>query len=176
METPSAYTRTAVLLHWLVAAALIGELVLGWWMLDVPKTPPGVRAGWFNLHKSIGLTVLVLVVIRLAWRATHTPPPEDALPPWQRFASHANHALMYLLMAALPLAGYLGSAFSGYPVRLFGWTLPAWSGEWAAGKAFMSTAHEALSWALVACISLHVLAVLWHALRRDGMATRMALR
>lgn len=176
METTGHYTRTAVLLHWLIAAALIAELVLGWWMQGVPKTPPGVRAGWFNLHKSVGLAVMVLVVVRLAWRATHRPPAEDALPAWQRLASHANHALLYVGMAALPLTGYLGSAFSGYPVKFFGWTLPAWHGEWAQGKAFMANAHEAISWVLVVCVSLHVAAVGWHLLRRDGMAGRMALR
>src|SRR5688572_20935032 len=91
----SRYSSTAIALHWLLAVALIGQLVLGWWMLGLPKSPPGLRADWFNLHKSIGLTLMLLVLLRLLWRAGHAPPAATPLPEWQRRAAATNHALLY---------------------------------------------------------------------------------
>ena len=65
------YSRAAIAMHWILALALFAQLALGWWMLDVPKSPPGVRAGWFNLHKSIGITLALFVLVRLSWRLAH---------------------------------------------------------------------------------------------------------
>jgi cytochrome b561 len=169
------YTRIAMALHWLLAAVLICQLMLGWWMLDVPKTPPGVRAGWFNLHKSIGLALAAVVLIRLGWRIGHPPPPHVGLPAWQRNAARANHALLYTCMLLLPLSGYLGSSFSGYPVKFFGAVLPAWAAAWPAGKEWMSALHYTLVWAFMLLVAMHVCAGLWHWLRNDGVAARMGL-
>jgi len=91
----------------------------------------GLRAGWFNLHKSAGLTIAAVGLVRLAWRFTHRVAVPGFLPRWQQRAAQANHALLYVLMLLVPLTGYLGSAFSGYPVRYFGLALPAWASAWA---------------------------------------------
>lgn len=175
-DSTLSYSRFAVALHWALAAALFAELALGWWMLDVPKTPPGLRAGWFNLHKSIGLTIALVVLVRLAWRATHPVPGMGALPEWQRQAARLAHAALYLCMVIIPLSGYLGSSFSGYPVRCFGVVLPDWGGDWPAAKALMSVVHEGASWAFTALLALHVGAALWHWSRGDAISARMGLR
>ena len=68
------YDRMMVLLHWVLALALIGQWALGDWMVDLPKEPPGYRAGWFNLHKSLGLVLGLVILWRLGWRVTHSVP------------------------------------------------------------------------------------------------------
>ena len=168
------YSTTAIVLHWLIALLMLAQIFLGWWMQTVPKQPPGLRAGWFNLHKSIGLTVALLVVLRIAWRLSHKPPPlPDWLPAWQRAAAATVHRALYACLLLMPLSGYLGSSFSGYPVRYFGIVLPRWSGHWAAGKAAMGALHEAAAWTLMLLLVLHVLAALWHAVQRDGIFSRI---
>ncbi len=68
------YTRTAIALHWLIAILVIGQFAWGWWMQGIPKQPVGPRVDAFNLHKSIGMTIFLLMALRLAWRAGHPPP------------------------------------------------------------------------------------------------------
>ncbi len=129
-------------LHWLVAVGVLAQIALGLWMIDIPKEPVGVRAYWFNLHKSIGMTVGILIVARLAWRLTHRPPPlPPAMPRWQLRAARASHMLLYACMITMPLAGYLGSTFSGYPIKYFGATLPGWGWKDEVLKDFFSTVH-----------------------------------
>jgi cytochrome b561 len=170
----SRYDRVAITLHWLLALGLLAQIALGFWMIDIPKLPAGVRAYWFNLHKSIGLTLAALIVVRLLWRLVHRPPPLPAtLPRWQRLAARASHGLLYLCMVALPLSGYLGSTFSGYPIRYFGLTLPNWGGKDEALKELLSTVHWTAAWLLVLLIGLHVAAALRHRLARDGLFERM---
>lgn len=161
-------------LHWIVGAAIVAQFALGWWMLEVPKDPPGARAGWFNLHKSIGITLAAFVVFRLLWRMRHAPPPlPGALPAAQRFAAAWTHRALYGCMLAMPLTGYLGSSFSGYPIKYFGMALPHWGWSWPAAKSLMSGVHWAAACLLGALIALHVAAALWHALRRDGLFARI---
>lgn len=166
------YDRIAVWLHWAVGLAVLGQFALGWWMLDIPKDGSGERAWWFNVHKSIGMTIGAAVVFRLIWKATH-PAPALLLPSWQRFAASASHYGLYACMLVLPLSGYLGSSFSGYPVKYFGFALPAWSPAWPAAKNLMSAVHETSAWTLCALLLLHVAAALWHLLRADGVFRRM---
>jgi cytochrome b561 len=169
------YSRAAIAMHWILALALFAQLALGWWMLDLPKSPPGLRAGWFNLHKSIGLTIALLVVVRLVWRPTHDRPHDLQLPGWQRSAARWAHGLLYACMLAMPLSGYLGSTFTRYPVRYFGWVLPQWNQDWPAAKQLMSDLHYALAWTFMALLALHVAAALWHWLQRDGVMDRMGV-
>lgn len=170
------YTRTAVVLHWLIAAGFLAQIALGWWMIDIPKSPPGVRAYWFNLHKSIGITLGVLVLVRLAWRLAHRPPQlPEALPRWQRIAARASHAGLYACMLVMPVTGYLGSSFTRYPIRYFGYTLPHWGWEGPALKALMSDVHLATVIVSMALIAIHVAAALKHGLSgADGVFTRMS--
>src|SRR6476659_4422342 len=120
------YTRTAVVLHWTIAIIVVGQFVWGWLMQEIPTSPPGLRADAYNFHKSIGLCLLALMLFRLGWRIAHRPPPLPAMPRWQVRAAKANHAALCAALSAMPVAGYLGSVWSGYPVKWFGITLPAW--------------------------------------------------
>ena len=175
MESAARYTRVAVVLHWLVAAVVLLQYPLGWWMQQIPKQPPGPRAEMFNLHKSIGLALLALMIVRLGWRIAHRPPDYPPMPPWQARLATTTHVLLYALLIALPLAGYLGSAFSGYPVRWFGVTLPSWAPKNVALKEWMGTAHLVLAWALAFVFTLHMAGVAKHILiDRDRLVRRMA--
>jgi cytochrome b561 len=168
------YPLTVIVLHWAIAAAVVGLMVLGWWMQAIPKDPVGPRADAYNLHKSIGLTALLLMAVRLAWRASHQPPQLPPLPLWQARAAHAVHALLYLFMFLDALSGYLGSAVSGFPVKFFGWVLPAWAPANAGLKEACSVLHLISSWALVAAIGVHVVATFYHQWAlRDGLLWRM---
>jgi cytochrome b561 len=169
------YDRIAMTLHWLVAIGVLAQIALGLWMIDIPKQPTGVRAYWFNLHKSIGMTLGVLIIMRLAWRFMHRPPPlPSSVPRWQVRAAGASHVLLYVCMITMPLAGYLGSVFSGYPIRYFGVVVPGWGGKDEALKELFSTVHFVAAIAFISLIKLHVLAALKHLLiDRDGVFHRM---
>src|ERR1700682_972719 len=171
------YPLTVIVLHWTIAAAVVGLLALGWWMQTIPKDPVGPRADAYNLHKSIGLTVLLLMVVRLAWRASHRPPQLPPLPVWPSRAAHAVHALLYASLFLAVLSGYLGSAVSGFPVKFFGCVLPAWAGANVGLKEACSVVHLASSWALVAAIGVHVMATFYHQwVLHDGLLWRMGPR
>lgn len=169
------YSGVAIALHWLVAALIIGGFALGWVMTDIPGFTP-TKLRYFSWHKWIGVTVLALVVIRLAWRATHQPPPlPDSTGRWTAIAAHATHHLLYLLMVAVPLSGYLYSSVAGIQVVYLGIvplpTLLAPHPEW---RHVFRTIHVWLDWTLAAFVALHLLAVIKHQLLdRDGLLWRM---
>src|SRR5580692_10056056 len=96
------FSRTAVVLHWLIALFIACGFSLGVYMVDLHASPTKVRL--FAYHKWIGITVLALVLIRSLWRLTHTPPPPDLpMPRWQQRAARSTHYLLYLLMVVTPL-------------------------------------------------------------------------
>ncbi len=174
MPSPQRYTRFAVALHWIVALVVFAQFALGWLMQEIAKQPPGPRASAFNVHKSIGLVILALMLVRIAWRLSHPAPAFPPMPRWQARAALANHVLLYALLVAMPLAGYLGSAFSGYPVRFFGIVLPSWAAKNDAMKQAMSEVHLVAAWLLAASVLVHLAAVLKHAMvDRDGILARM---
>ena len=168
------YTTTAIVLHWLIAAAVIVLIGWGWWMQTIPKLPAGPRVDAFNLHKSIGMTVLLLMLVRISWRARHRPPPLMPMPRWQAQLAQAVHVLLYVCLIVQPLSGYLGSAFSGYPVRFFGVVLPAWAPKHDMLKDAFSVVHLVNSWVLVGALALHVAGTVKHALlERDASFRRI---
>jgi cytochrome b561 len=177
MQPRSRYTTVAIILHWLVAALVLAQFPLGWWMQEIPKQPPGPRVEAFNLHKSLGLVIAALMLARIAWRLGHPAPPLPAMPLWQSRLAHATHFLLYTVMIALPLTGYLGSVYSGYPVKFFGVTLPAWAGKDLALKDLMSATHLVLAWALAFAFAMHMAGVAKHVLvNHDGLLRRMSWR
>ena len=149
MSPSDRYTPTAIALHWIIALAVIAQFTWGWAMQAIPKQPPGLRADAFNMHKSIGLTILALMILRALWRWRHPPPPLPKMPAWQKTLARANHGVLYACLFLMPLAGYLGSVFSGYPVKYFGVTLPAWGFKDEGIKNAMSAAHFTVSWVLL---------------------------
>jgi len=175
-DSEARYTRTAIALHWLIALLVIGQFAWGWWMQQIPKQPVGPRVDAFNLHKSVGLVILALMVVRILWWIGHRPPPFPPMPSWQAWAARATHFALYGLLVIQPVSGYLGSEFSGFPVRFFGLTLPGWAGKNIALKEFLSVVHLAASWSIAAAVALHVAGALKHALiDGDGLLARMGI-
>jgi cytochrome b561 len=113
------YTATAKLLHWLMAALLFGLLALGFYMHDLPLSPTKLQI--YSWHKWAGVTAFLLVSFRLFWRLTHRPPAlPESMPRLMQFAAHAGHLLLYVLMVAIPLSGWLMSSAKGFQTVYFG--------------------------------------------------------
>jgi len=172
---PAGYTRTAVALHWLIALLIICAFALGWVMTDIPGFTP-TKLKYFSWHKWIGVTVFALAIVRVLWRATHVPPPLPADTPLaQRIGAHGVHVLLYLLMLAIPVTGYLYSSASNIPVVYLGIVpLPTLIDPDPVLKATFKTLHVTLNYVLLSLVVLHVLAVLKHqVLDRDSVLSRM---
>jgi cytochrome b561 len=167
------YTRTAIVLHWLLALLIAAGFTLGVTMADMAISPRKLQL--FSYHKWIGITVLGLVAIRLIWRLTHRPPPDLPMPRWQRLAAHATHGLLYLLMLATPLCGWLYSSAAGYPVvYLKLWRLPDLISKNPAVAKVLVQVHSTLGWAMLWVVTLHVAAALkHHFFDRDATLRRM---
>ena len=164
------YSGGAMLLHWLIAALLLANVVIAFTMEDARALMP--------LHKSIGITVLVLTLVRIGWRLTHAVPPlSAALASWERVAARITHAAFYLLLLVMPLLGWASAS----------------SGKWGTGALFgvipwfdlpigkshdlheaLGEAHELAAYLTIALIVLHVAGALKHQLvDRDGTFSRM---
>ena len=175
MASGARYHSVSIALHWIIALLVFGQIALGWWMQEIPKSPPGLRAGWFNLHKSVGLTIGMLMLLRLGWRLRRPAPPlPETMPRWQVQAARASHFLLYACLIVQPLWGYLGSSFTPYPIKYFGVTLPNWGWDSPALKDLFSALHFGTACLLMALIVLHVAAALKHLLvDRDDVFRRM---
>ena len=171
---PERYTWQAIALHWALALLIIGMLWLGFSLEDIPRNTPA-RGFYVNLHKSFGVLVLLLTLLRLAWRASHPAPPLPAATPrWQMRAAGWSHGLLYLLVLTQALSGYLGSSFGKYGVKFFGLPLPQWAWESKPVQSFFGNIHGAVAVALAVLVALHVAAALKHLLvDRDGIFQRM---
>lgn len=172
------YTRTAILLHWLVGLLLLAQFVFGWQLDDIPRNTPA-RGLAINWHKSAGILLGLLIVWRLVWRLRHAPPAlPAAMRDWQQRLARLSHGAMYVCMIVMPLSGYLASNFSKHGIKLFNAVrLAPWGSDDKAIYALFNQTHKLAAWLLVALIVLHVLAVLKHALiDRDGILARMGLR
>lgn len=169
----AAYSTFAKFLHWLIAAILIAQFALGWLMPEVHR---GMQPGLgMHTHISIGIVVLALIVVRLAWRMTHPVPPEPELPPWQRYASGALHWLLYVLVFITTLSGWFYASARGWPLTFFGlFPLPALVPQGSGLGRALGEIHEGVVWVLLAVVALHVLAALVHAfIYRDQVMQRM---
>jgi cytochrome b561 len=172
--TPSRYTWQAIALHWLLAVLIIGMLWLGFSLEDIPRNTPA-RGFYVNLHKSFGVLVLLLALLRLAWRVRHKAPPLPAgMPSWQVRASAWSHGLLYLFTLLQALSGYLGSAFGKYGVKFFGLPLPQWAWESKPVQTVFNNIHGVVAVVLLVLVALHVVAALKHLLiDRDQVFQRM---
>lgn len=174
MQAASRYSGTAIFLHWLLVLALLAQIGFGWFLEDVPRGTPA-RTVYVNLHKSTGILIGLLVLVRLYWRLAHRAPAlPAAMPAWEQNASKWSHALLYLCMLVMPLSGYIASNFSKYGVHFFNAVkLAPWGADNAAVYALFNRMHMVTSWLFVALIALHVLAALYHLAARDGIFGRM---
>lgn len=168
------YSHVAIALHWIVAALILLLLVIGYYFNTLPDghDDRGMVISW---HKSIGLTAVALIVLRLIWRLTHKPPKlPQVLPGWQRTAARANAVFLYVLMLLQPLLGYLSTSYSGYSTRWFGIALPKWAEKSPELNQLFSDAHHLGAKLLLLALALHVGGAALHAVvRRDGVIHRM---
>jgi cytochrome b561 len=194
MAPAQRYTSVAIALHWAIAAAILANILIGWWMHEAIEAPATqARAiGAYQLHKSIGLSVLGLSFVRLGWRLTHPIPAlPAAMPAWEKLLARAVQWAFYAMMIALPLAGwiYVSAGWSAHddrplnvPTLYFGlFRVPHLFGlEHAAVAVRRSVAgaaietHEALAWATLGLLALHVAGALKHHFHdRDGVLAQM---
>lgn len=163
------YSLPAMLLHWLSAALVLWLFWRGFTMLDLAKGAE--RSAAYSLHKSLGLTVLLLTVLRLLWRH-RCPPPALPAGPNQR-AAKAVHAGLYGFLLLTPLAGYLASAFTPYPMRFFGYTLPRLVDADPILNTLFKDLHACLVWYGLALLFAHLSGVLLHLVRGENVLPRM---
>ncbi|NII12086.1 cytochrome b [Oleiagrimonas sp. C23AA] len=175
-STAQRWGAIAQLAHWLVAVLIIAQGILGLVMVELPKRPSVFAI--YNLHKSLGLTILALALLRLIWRAFDRRPLDPpGMPRWQRVISHGTHHLLYLLLFAVPLSGWLFDSASALR-PLFWWNtirMPSLTGGPSpALRHLAGETHETLFWILVAVAALHIGAALYHhVFQRDNVLRRM---
>ncbi len=171
------YTPVAIALHWLVALGIFGTFALGFYMEDLPFSPAKLQlVSW---HKWAGVTLFALVCARLAWRLGHPPPAlPDTMPALLRRAAGAAHGLLYLLMLAIPVSGWLMSSAKGVPTVWFGvLPLPDLVAKDKALGDFLEGTHATLNYTLLALVAAHVGAALkHHFVDRDDVLARMLPR
>lgn len=173
MSPSTHFNLAARILHWGMAVLILTMLFVGVGMVSSISLRPGL----LSLHRPIGIAILLLVILRLANRLRHSPPPLPAdLPPIQKRAAHASHWLLYGLMFAMPLIGWSMLSAGGYPVAMFkGFTLPPIAPHDPAVFAILRTAHTWLALLLFATVLMHLAAALFHAwVRRDKVFASMA--
>lgn len=195
MSNITRYTKTAIFLHWLIAICIFGMFALGWYMSELPKEAPkqmaydlfdwGIyswklseevspRTFYFNLHKSLGLTIFALILFRILWRVTHKPPALVAnYKAWERKLATGAHHLLYLLMVALPLSGIIMATYSKYGIKWFG-------AEFIKGldntpmRELFKEVHEIIGVIILLVLILHIVGALKHKfIDKDDTLKRM---
>lgn len=173
-NSPQQWGAVAQSLHWLIAVLVIGLALIGYVMDELPNSPTKVQV--FALHKSFGITVLALTLLRLAWRLYDRRPdlPAD-MPRWQVQLAGLTHGLLYLMLLVMPLSGWLYNSASNFPLRWFGlFTLPALSGPDQDLKRLAHEVHEFGFYLLGMLFAAHVGAALWHHyVKRDRTLVQM---
>lgn len=172
-DAKQRYSGPAIALHWLTAVLIVANLLLGLSMVPLPISPRKLQ--WYLWHKSIGATVLLLTCARLAWRWYRPAPAPVAMPQWQRRSAAAAHALLYVLMLAVPISGWIYSSSTGVQVIYLGlFPLPDLVPKDKALASMLRTTHLTLNFALFMLICVHVAAALKHHFAdRDTVLTRM---
>jgi cytochrome b561 len=167
------YGITAKVFHWLIVGLLIVQYLIGWLMPDIHR---GDRPGAaMTFHVSLGMAILALIVLRLVWRLTHPVAPEKSLPPWQRLTSEAVHWILYALVLATTITGWLFASFRGWSLQFFYLApLPMLASDNAAAGKFIDGWHQAMEWTLLAFIGIHVATAMAHLfIYRDRIMQRM---
>ena len=198
MNIVTSYTKTAKLLHWLIAILIFGMFALGWFMTDIPKEAAkqtvfdifnlGIfhwtvaeeispRSFYFNVHKSFGITIFALVIIRILWRLTHKPPALlISYKAFERKLATSAHHLLYLLMISLPLSGAIMAVYSKYGIKWFG--MPFIKGlDNNPMRLIFKDTHEVIGLILVSILVLHIAGALKHQfIDKDDTLKRMLFK
>jgi cytochrome b561 len=173
MTTQLHYGTPAKILHWFIVGLLAVQYLIGWLMPDLHRgMTPGAA---MTFHASIGISILILTALRLAWRLTHPVAPESSLPRWQRLSSEAVHWLLYALVLAMTISGWLFASFRGWSISFFYlMPLPMLASDNAAAGRAIDGLHQATEWALLVTIGVHIAAGLAHIfIYRDRVMQRM---
>lgn len=185
MTSSQTYNRTARWLHWTIAILIIAMLVVGLLMTKIPRDQTSLRVFVYGWHKTFGITILVLSLIRLFWRLGHKPPPLPThMQAWEKMAANGTHIAFYIFMIVMPLIGWGITSTSRFPSKIFQVVpLPALPGLGELGDKraeiheFFENAHEKLAYLAIALIVLHVGAALKHHYKdKDDVLTRMLPR
>lgn len=169
------YTKPAILLHWLTVLFVIVTFPLGVYMHKLEFSP--FKLQLVSYHKWIGVTIFMLTVLRLAWRVLHKPPPlPETIPAWQQRVAHGLHHLLYLLLLAIPVSGWLMSSAKGVPVVYFGLVqLPDLVGKDRELGDMLQEIHEALNLGMLALVIMHIGAAFKHQfIDKDFLMLRMS--
>jgi cytochrome b561 len=192
------YTKTAIILHWLIGFGIIFMFFLGWYMGALPKEAPksssydlfdlglytwqlseevSPRTFYFNLHKSLGISILALIIFRVFWRLTHPAPSLiKTMKVWEKKLASATHHALYLIMVLVPLSGVAMAVYSKYGIKWFGIPLAEGLGDDAMRDIFKES-HEIIGIILLLLLGLHILAVLKHTfVNKDGTLKRMTFK
>jgi len=177
VQTRNSHTHygwVAVAFHWLMAPAIIGMFALGWWMRRLSYYDPWYRQGP-EIHQSVGIILFVLLVARLVWRWANTAPAAEPAPRWQQQAAGAAHWLLYLLLIAISITGYLISTADGRSIEVFNWfSVPATIQGLENQEDIAGSIHEWLAWTLIGLVLLHGLAAFkHHFINRDATLRKM---
>jgi len=197
MKQSQRYSKIAVLLHWLIAIAIFSMFAFGWYMDELPKEAPkqiafdlfdwGIytwqlaeeaspRTFYFNLHKSMGVTLFVLILLRLIWRLKNKPPAMlVSYKVWERKLATGTHHLLYLLMVAIPVSGIIMATYSKYGVKWFGLDLIPGLDDKNLRDIFKEV-HEIVGLVLLLLLVLHIAGALKHKfIDKDSTMKRMSL-
>ncbi len=166
------YTKVAIWLHWLIGFAVIANICLAMLTEGLPREAHRAAMG---VHKALGITILALTLVRIAWGLVHKAPPLPAsIPAWQRSLSRIVHFLFYALLVLLPLSGWVWMSAADRPIDFFGWfTLPSLVSPDKALAEVLHERHELLGLTMLALVAVHLAAALRHQFARSGVLARM---
>jgi cytochrome b561 len=157
------YSLSSRIIHWVMAVIIIPTLMIGIYMTNFLDKESPSRMDIYNLHKSFGVVVLILIIIRILNRSIFKAPAlPDTLKKSEKFLSKMVNISFYFLMIAIPLSGYLMSNSAGYPVKLFSLQMPALIEGNQNLLSIFHEAHEIFGYALLLILSLHIIAVFKH--------------
>ena len=174
-NTRNRWGLIAILFHWLVALTVFGMFALGLWMTELDYYSPWYREAP-DVHRSIGVLLMAVVLLRLAWRVvSRTPDMHPNHRPWEVHTARIAHSLLYLLPLATMITGYLISTADGRAVSVFGWfEIPALYTGMEEQETVMGDLHRVLAWSLIGIAALHAAGALkHHFIDRDTTLTRM---
>lgn len=174
MIQPARYTRTAIALHWLIALAILVSFSVGVYMTGLSLSPAKLRI--YSWHKWAGVSIFMLVVLRIVWRLNHRPPgPPAGMSLWQQRVAQLIHGLLYVLMAAIPLSGWLMSSAKGVQTVYFGvLPLPDLLSKNKELGGLLATVHKTLNFTMAGLVLVHAAAAIKHQVAdRDEVLARM---